>query len=134
MGWVYIIKYILTCWINKLVLVYDEKHHQKSSQTLMLFALPYSPMCKLGLHDTAANCLIICGPAHPLPHPWVVGFSILAATFFATFFRTMALKLCNYNFCETVLDLMCLSKFWCKFYKQRWFEFSFQAEFQRECL
>ena len=25
--------------------VYEAKHHQKSSQTLMLFALPYSPLC-----------------------------------------------------------------------------------------
>ena len=29
----------------KLVLVYEAKHHQKSSQTLMMLALPYSPLC-----------------------------------------------------------------------------------------
>ena len=28
-----------------MVLVYEAKHHQKSSQTLMMFALPYSPLC-----------------------------------------------------------------------------------------
>ena len=26
-------------------LVYEAKHHQKSSQSLMMFALPYSPLC-----------------------------------------------------------------------------------------
>ena len=28
-----------------LALVYEAKHHQKSSLTLMMLALPYSPLC-----------------------------------------------------------------------------------------
>ena len=34
------VKTSITCYFNKLVLVYEAKHTQKSSQTLMMFALP----------------------------------------------------------------------------------------------
>ena len=40
-------KHIAVKAYNKLVLVYEAKHHQKSSQTLLMFALPYSPLCFL---------------------------------------------------------------------------------------
>ena len=40
----------------KLVLVYEAKHHQKSSQTLMMLALPYSPLCP-GSHAKAGPLL-----------------------------------------------------------------------------
>ena len=49
--------------IYKLVLVYEAKHHQKSSQALMMLALPYSPLCPPPL--SVVEFKLIKGSTHP---------------------------------------------------------------------